>query len=33
MGVPGRMTGFGLDGQREMYVTTEGALLQVTPAG
>ncbi len=33
VGVPGRVTGFGLDGQGEMYVTTEGALLQVTPAG
>ena len=33
VGVPGRMTGFGLDGQGEVYVITEGALLQVTPAG
>ena len=33
VGVPGLVTGFGIDGHGEMYVTTEGALLQVVPAG
>jgi glucose/arabinose dehydrogenase len=33
VGVPGLVTGFGIDGQGEMYVTTEGALLKVIPAG
>jgi hypothetical protein len=33
VGVPGLVTGFGIDGQGEMYLTTDGALLQVIPAG
>ncbi|MGH8872368.1 MAG: PQQ-dependent sugar dehydrogenase [Acidimicrobiia bacterium] len=33
VGVPGRVTGFGVDGAGEMYVTTTGQLLEVVPAG
>ncbi len=33
VGAPGQVTGFGIDGSGEMYVTTTGALLQVVPAG
>jgi glucose/arabinose dehydrogenase len=33
VGVPGAVTGFGIDGAGEMYVTTTGELLQVVPAG
>lgn len=31
VGVPGRVTGFGADGQGEMYVTTEQEVLRVVP--
>jgi glucose/arabinose dehydrogenase len=33
VGVPGQVTGFGLDGQGEMYVTTIESLFQVVPGG
>ena len=33
VGVAGQVTGFGIDGQGEMYVATKGELLQVVPAG
>jgi hypothetical protein len=33
VGVPGQVTGFGVDGAGEMYVTTTEQLLQVVPAG
>jgi hypothetical protein len=33
VGVPGQVTGFGVDGAGEMYVTTTQQLLQVVPAG
>lgn len=33
VGVPGQVTGFGVDGTGEMYVTTTGQLLKVVPGG
>ncbi|HET7846929.1 MAG TPA: PQQ-dependent sugar dehydrogenase [Acidimicrobiia bacterium] len=33
VGIPGQVTGFGVDGQGEMYVTTTGGLLKVVSAG
>jgi glucose/arabinose dehydrogenase len=33
VGVPGQVTGFGVDGSGEMYVTTTSQLLKVMPAG
>jgi glucose/arabinose dehydrogenase len=33
VGIPGSVTGFGIDGAGEMYVMTTGALLKVIPAG
>ncbi len=33
VGVPGGVTGFGVDGQGEMYLTTTDSLLQVVPGG
>lgn len=33
VGVPGQVTGFGVDGAGEMYVTTTQQLLKVVPAG
>lgn len=33
VGVPGQVTGFGVDGSGEIYVTTTGQLLKVVPAG
>jgi len=33
VGIPGQVTGFGIDGQGEMYVTTTGELLKVVSAG
>jgi hypothetical protein len=32
VGVPGQVTGFGVDGAGEMYVTTNQQLLKVVPA-